>query len=78
MNTIKTGQRDNCGMKALSEFLEARIPFDGNQSLHCISSGVVGDETVRATAKVIGESILKSMEIKRQMRHGGLSRVSKS
>ena len=56
---------DNCDMKALAQFLEARNPFDGDQSLHCISSGVVADETVNVdTAKDIGESHLKSMENK--------------
>ena len=52
--------RDNCDMKALAEFLE-----DTDQSLHCISSGVVADETVNVdTAKDKGESHLKSMENK--------------
>ena len=56
---------DNCDMKALAEFLEAMNPFDGDQSLHCISSGVVADETFNVdTAKDIGESHLKSMENK--------------
>ena len=36
--------RDNCDMRVLAEFLEARNPFDGDQSLSCISSGVVADD----------------------------------
>ena len=36
--------RDNCDMKALAEFLEARNPVDGDQPLSCISSGVVADD----------------------------------
>ena len=62
-------------MKALAEFLEARIPFDGDQSLRCILSGVVADETVKVTATEIGENVLKNMEIKRQLWHEGLRRI---
>ena len=28
--------RDDCDLKALAAFLEARNPFDWDQSLHCI------------------------------------------
>ena len=52
-------------MKALAEFLEARSPFDRDQSMRCISSDVFADEAVNVdTAKEIGESNLKSMKSK--------------
>ena len=55
--------RDNRDMESLAVFLEARNPFDSDQSLRSISSGVIADEAVNVdVAKQVGESILKSME----------------
>ena len=40
---------DNGEMKGLARFLEARNPFEGDQSLRCISSGVVADDNDSVT-----------------------------